>query len=245
LIENDAIAILKEVKTTLDDANITFWLDVGTLLGAVRDNRFIEHDHDIDIGFWFRDIKKVEEELKKLDGYIYEYREGNLVGVMKDDIEVEFIVLNPNIFGEHVYECIMPIHIVGRFLDQLLWMVRLNNSQVKKNYGGVLSVEMMNKFVKIFSVMPFREKLERIIDVIYHKIDSVIIESAVPVKYFQELKTIKLYDMDFCIPEQFDEYLTFRYGDWREPQRDYVGGAVVKKYRYGGVLIDEKHIWRG
>jgi len=244
LNEERAIAVLKEIKQTLDDADITFWLDVGTLLGAVRDKKFIEHDNDIDIGFWFIDTGRVEKELKKLDGYIYEYRKGNLVGVMKGDIEVEFIVLNPNIVGEHVYECIMPIHFVGRFLDQLLWMIRLNSSQVKKSYGGVLPVSLMDAFVKIFSILPYREVLEKVVNTIYHKIDSVIIESAVPVRYFRTLKTLEFYGMDFKIPEQTEEYLAFRYGDWRTPSRDYVGGAVVRKYRYGNVLIDKKHIWR-
>lgn len=40
------------ISRVLTDAKIPFWLANGTLLGAVRDNDFISHDSDIDIGVW-------------------------------------------------------------------------------------------------------------------------------------------------------------------------------------------------
>lgn len=81
---------LLKVKEALDKNNITFWLDFGTLLGAVREKDFIKHDLDMDLGILYEnDIdKKVEKalgeaEIKKiheftLDGQIveqtYEYK---------------------------------------------------------------------------------------------------------------------------------------------------------------------------
>tara|TARA_Y100000814_G_scaffold286220_1_gene255015 strand:+ start:536 stop:2110 length:1575 start_codon:yes stop_codon:yes gene_type:complete len=43
------ILLLKNIKNFLDDQNVPFWLDAGTLLGAVRDKGFIKGDNDIDI----------------------------------------------------------------------------------------------------------------------------------------------------------------------------------------------------
>ena len=40
---------LLETKTILDQANIKFWLNFGTLLGAIRDGALISYDHDIDL----------------------------------------------------------------------------------------------------------------------------------------------------------------------------------------------------
>jgi len=42
--------ILLEVKSVLDKNNIEFFLSSGTLLGAVRGNKILNHDFDIDIG---------------------------------------------------------------------------------------------------------------------------------------------------------------------------------------------------
>ena len=44
--------LLLHTKKLLDDNNIDFFLDYGTLLGAYRDNQFIPHDTDIDISIY-------------------------------------------------------------------------------------------------------------------------------------------------------------------------------------------------
>jgi len=44
------VETLKEIKHILDDVGVKYWLDFGTLLGAVRDGKFIPWDTDIDLG---------------------------------------------------------------------------------------------------------------------------------------------------------------------------------------------------
>ena len=50
--ENNLIDLLRQVKEVLDKYNIEFWLDCGTLLGAVREGKFLAWEHDIDLGGW-------------------------------------------------------------------------------------------------------------------------------------------------------------------------------------------------
>jgi hypothetical protein len=50
---------LLDIKKCFDVAGVHFWLMFGTLLGAIRDGDFIEHDHDTDLGVWFDDLDKV------------------------------------------------------------------------------------------------------------------------------------------------------------------------------------------
>ena len=40
----------KEIQKILDDSKLIWWLDSGSLLGLVRDGKFLKQDHDIDIG---------------------------------------------------------------------------------------------------------------------------------------------------------------------------------------------------
>ena len=45
---------LKLAKRILDVLNVPFWLTCGTLLGVIRDNDFISHDTDIDLGIFIK-----------------------------------------------------------------------------------------------------------------------------------------------------------------------------------------------
>lgn len=46
---------LNHCDKALRENNISYWLDFGTLLGAIRENDFIQHDNDIDLGILHAD----------------------------------------------------------------------------------------------------------------------------------------------------------------------------------------------
>ena len=49
---------LKEVNSIFKENDCSFWLAYGTLLGYVREDGFIQHTNDIDIGVFFKDFNK-------------------------------------------------------------------------------------------------------------------------------------------------------------------------------------------
>lgn len=55
---------LKKIKTTLDENNATFWLDFGTLLGAIRVSGFLSHDCDMDLGAFASQSDLVSKAIK-------------------------------------------------------------------------------------------------------------------------------------------------------------------------------------
>ena len=59
MIEEIASESLKDVKHIFDGHGVIFWLDSGTLLGAVRDGKMIEGDTDIDLGTWYHNLEKI------------------------------------------------------------------------------------------------------------------------------------------------------------------------------------------
>lgn len=53
--------MLFDIVDYLEQEKITYWVDFGTLLGAVRNQDIISWDQDIDISIWKKDNKKIEE----------------------------------------------------------------------------------------------------------------------------------------------------------------------------------------
>ncbi|CAH2716890.1 hypothetical protein BACCIP111895_04078 [Neobacillus rhizosphaerae] len=61
MVHVHGLQTLKHMKEAFAEIGEEFWLDYGTLLGAVREKDFIGHDKDLDIGcFDFDDKKKAE-----------------------------------------------------------------------------------------------------------------------------------------------------------------------------------------
>jgi hypothetical protein len=76
---------------------LVFWLLYGTLLGAVRDNAFIPHDRDTDLGMFARDedlFCKVVERLKVMGFELIRTKRTDgvlvLVTVMRNDEYIDF-----------------------------------------------------------------------------------------------------------------------------------------------------------
>jgi phosphorylcholine metabolism protein LicD len=61
---NSLFSLLKKTVKFLDDYNITYWLDGGTLLGACRDGKFISWDDDIDLAIPYSSFIKIKEIIK-------------------------------------------------------------------------------------------------------------------------------------------------------------------------------------
>ena len=70
--------VLRKVVPVLEDNDIPYYLDCGTLLGCIRDNSFMEHDTDVDVAthasFW--------DKLKKID-----FKKYGLIKTRTEDIK--------------------------------------------------------------------------------------------------------------------------------------------------------------
>lgn len=53
-----ALILLADVTSVLEKYGCTYWLSDGTLLGAIRENGFIKHDDDLDLGVWAASFDK-------------------------------------------------------------------------------------------------------------------------------------------------------------------------------------------
>jgi len=66
--ETEAVDLMFSVSRILTELNVEYWIEGGTLLGAVRDGKLIPWDHDLDFGMKFTsnpEMKKIIHQLKK------------------------------------------------------------------------------------------------------------------------------------------------------------------------------------
>lgn len=54
-------------KKVMDEAKIPYWLEFGTLLGAIREGKIISWDRDGDVGIWLEDVPKLKALQKEFE----------------------------------------------------------------------------------------------------------------------------------------------------------------------------------
>jgi len=58
----EGLDTLLEINNVFEELKIIYWLEYGTLLGAIRDKSFISHDLDIDLGLLLSDYSPLIEQ---------------------------------------------------------------------------------------------------------------------------------------------------------------------------------------
>ncbi|MEE9326123.1 MAG: LicD family protein [Cocleimonas sp.] len=109
---------LLDLKILLDENNIKFGLIYGTLLGAYRENNFIEHDIDTDIFILNEDQDKLISilfELRNIGFEVARYR-GSLVSIIRNDEYIDIYIFQKK--GRSTRECLGNV-INSCFLDNL------------------------------------------------------------------------------------------------------------------------------
>ena len=71
-LRKESLTMLRDVKTVLDEGGVRYWLDLGSLLGAVRDGRTIPWDNDFDLSTLDPDITERNDLWEKLRSKGYE-----------------------------------------------------------------------------------------------------------------------------------------------------------------------------
>lgn len=233
--QNVLIDLLRQVKEVLDEHCIEFWLDCGTLLGAVRDGKFIPWERDIDFGSWRENVSNsVKISIsKELCGRGFKvWISENHMTIKKEELwaDVNFYRVNDD-------KAILPMYystnLIGTFLavfSKVLSVPYYYEVDFRENP----TMFVRNILIMISRALPslLRKRLAKILSVIYEKIGCRDVPLVIPISYFSDLSTITFYGMEFRVPAKTEEYLVYRYGeDWQIPRRDWItsehDGAVV------------------
>lgn len=221
--EELVIKNLADVKEVFDRFNVRYWLDYGTLLGAVRDGRLIRWDVDIDLGMMTKDWEKIVStfsELGKKGFRIYfEEEVRKKVSLHRFGYPVDISLYSNK--GDWAVERFITRVFVSRSLAVLSGLLVLGDGWVQPKYEPM--VKVIRECTLLFP-SKVRKQLSNLLKVV-RKITTPIDEEklvAVPRGHFEKLDDGELCGMRFNIPSDVGGYLRIRYGhDWKTPKKEW------------------------
>lgn len=188
---NLAIAekMLHDVTKVFERYGVPYWLEGGTQLGIVREQRLLPWDNDMDISMFDSHRSKLWliVPLLILTGYriTLQNHQADLGPFKKGQLKI--VKIRNFTPGLKKGQVTLDIFIKRKVNDQCFWVVGIKQRVLKST----------------------------------------------PVHFTENLSIIEFKGKGYLIPEDFDGYLTYRYGAWQKPQKEWDfrvdDQAIVKK----------------
>jgi hypothetical protein len=203
---------LAEAVQILEQEGIHYWVDSGTLVGIMRDGDVLNYDKDIDLSVWYEEREKIEAIIPRIKalGYDFEVSEYNGYRYNYKFFPKEKDQFSMNI-GIYRRRKKWAWRMAAYFTDNphregsLRWLLRGIWRYPLRNIAQWVTTRFGKHHVA--SKWPFGSVMQVGIWMI-------------PVGFLE--KTTRHETTGLLIPERAEEYLTYRYGDWRDPVKDWI-----------------------
>lgn len=230
------VKMLKIFALICEEHNLTYWLDFGTLLGAVRHGGFIPWDDDLDVTMPRNDynrFKKIAPKLLPLDVHFQTHSraKGNRWKFVKlRDKYSTFITVSDKRkhvnYHRGIFIDIFPCDYTAKSIKtKRMWLHRrfqFSNRPTVAKYGKLLNILALFP-VKIIGYKLFYYLLSLSIKTPKHKqklcscgLDMNVgyTHVDIPLEYLFPLQKIKFESGTFYAPKDLDAFLTCRYQNY-------------------------------
>ncbi|MEM2143948.1 MAG: LicD family protein [Candidatus Jordarchaeaceae archaeon] len=225
-----AVIQLKMVKEVFDRFGIKFWLDGGTLLGAIREGKIIDWDNDIDLGMWSCDLNKLflaiceirrKFELR-LGSPLFPNKQWVKLSLYPFDFDIDIWLWQAK--DDKIF-CLYNRFKGSRLpINSILYILSIARHYLFCDFTLFVPMKPIKFIAEIFQhslpLLPLRLKtfLLRLLQPLKLGYTNWILIN--PKSHFEKLETTKFYGMEFYIPCDVEGYLKYHYGDnWRVPQK--------------------------
>lgn len=219
------LALLEELDYVCKQNGLKYWLDFGTLLGAVRHKGFIPWDDDIDIGMLRDDYAKIIDAFAKTsrnpDIYadiFIDKRNNSSIKVLHKKCNLLFVDIFPYDFYPRVSEREQL-----DISDKIMYFVPKSISGEKTKDEIVKEIEHLRASVYLKPVLD-KESADLVYGIDYcHNYKNWFYSQ----DYFFPLKTMLFEGKDYPVPNNSEKYLQRIFGNYMEyPNRIGVGHSM-------------------
>ena len=236
------LEMLKFIDTVCRTHNITYWLDSGTLLGAIRHQGFIPWDDDVDICMPYKDAERFKQIMLKENSnnkFVLQCKESDKgyfgAWYIIRDLNSEYIS-NNKLHNKLKYKGLqVDIFITEDRTNTSLWYFsRFIQKCIDKSLNIITDIriatiishplyQFMHNILIPFSRYISKEKK-------YYKLPyGSMWKNKLRKDYIYPIKTCIFEDYEFCAPNNFDAYLTEEFGDWQEvPQNIWTHKTTIE-----------------
>lgn len=206
---------LGEVLAVFNGAGLCYWLDSGTLLGLMRDGRLLENDGDLDISLWEEEEEKLKAVLPRFRQMGYRIYTASYSGrVFKYNLTPArrgLRTVDINIYRQSATHAWCPM-----YYFRLRAAQRKRRRGKKKQLGGFLYRFLRAAWKCLNRRFAVHVSVDRLPWRLFLQIGTWWIP--------KDLYAGRVYlpGLQACVPEKWEEYLAFRYGDWQVPRADWV-----------------------
>ncbi len=227
-----------EVAGTLAELGVPFWLDQGTLLGVIREGKLLATDHDIDLGMWEEDYRKIapalEARLKGPGRWLETYKPHQLsIRLLDSDADIINIAFYRRRDGMAVKKIYYPGggRAAGLLVKAAVFCARAADGSLGQKLPAVGFCRFMAGAAGVLPASLWRFFSFRAGRMQYRFKPFVIM--AVPEYFFLRLEQINFENLNLKVPADPEAYLALKYGpDWRRPRDEWVfwkdDGAITR-----------------
>ncbi|EEG77515.1 LicD family protein [Dethiobacter alkaliphilus] len=207
---------LTEVLNVIHQHNISYWLDSGTLLGLQRDGQLMEHDRDIDLSVWDSEEAKIKEMIPYFRQAGYQIYSASYKGKC-----FKYTFTPHNLHKNRIIDIDIFREVQGHAWCPMYYF-NLNAAKKEKEtakksslLGGLRSV-IRTGWKQLNTRFPLHVKIDSLPWRTFVNLGTWWI----PKTYFTNI----IFDdrLETYIPQEWESYLSFRYGNWQEPCDDWV-----------------------
>ncbi len=188
---------LEWITNIMNKSNIRYWLDSGTLLGMVRDDKIIENDNDIDLSIWDTDTNLALSIISE---------------IRKENYRIRMLYYEGNIFK---MKCI-PNDKSKKLIDINIFR-RSNNGFAWCPQSVDIAIEPI--FYRLFSsvLIFFWQNIAKKVNIDKSPWNRITNHYTwwIPITNFEEITKLK--KSNLFVPVNYLAYLNFRYGNWQIP----------------------------